>query len=147
MSLPAAWVDRIFDKMTLAYGREFLSRWEGQDLNAVKSDWGHEMQAFHNWPSAITYGLQNLPERAPNVVEFKRLCKQAPAPEGPVKIEADVKADPERIKKALEVLTHRPPVDFRDWARRLIERHESGDWISTPAALKMARDALKESRR
>lgn len=144
MSLPAAWVDRIFDKLSLVYGRDFLSRWEGSDLNSVKSDWGHELQSFHNWPSAITFALQNLPERAPNVMEFKKLCRQAPAPEGPMKIEADVKADPERIKKALAVLTDRPPVDFLDWAHRLIQRHESKEFISTPAALKMARDAIKE---
>lgn len=29
MSLPAAWIDKIFTKLTLAYGRDFLGRWEG----------------------------------------------------------------------------------------------------------------------
>jgi hypothetical protein len=35
-----------------------------------------------------------------------------------------------------------PRNENRDWARKLIRRHESGEYRSTPTALQMARNAL-----
>ena len=70
MSLPAAWTDKIFKKMTLAYGRDFLARWEGIDLNDVKSDWSHELAGFADHPEAIAYALANLPPMLPLRVTF-----------------------------------------------------------------------------
>jgi hypothetical protein len=143
MSLPAAWVDRIFDKLTLVYGQSFLRRWQDVDLNAVKSDWCHELDGFEHHPEAISYALQNLPERPPTVIEFRAIARRAPEKEVP-RIDPP-KADPARVAaelRKLAPLRKVPPVDSRDWARRLIQRHESGAYPSTLAALKMAREAL-----
>lgn len=67
-------VDLIFTKCSLVYGRDFLSRWEGIDLDAVKADWVHELGGLLDKPQAIRHALMHLPARAPNVVEFSRLC-------------------------------------------------------------------------
>lgn len=146
MSLPAAWVDRLFDKMTLTYGQSFLRRWQDIDLNAVKSDWAHELSGFERFPKSIAWALQNLPpEKPPTVLEFRNIARKAPEEEQP-RIEHSA-AGKERIAEELRKLgpilaKTAPSGDSFDWARRLIQRHESGAYKSTRAALAMARDAL-----
>jgi hypothetical protein len=146
MSLPSGWVDRIFDKLTLTYGQSFLRRWQDIDLNAVKSDWSHELSGFERFPKSIAWALQNLPpEKPPTVLEFRNIARKAPEEEQP-RIEHSV-AGKERIAAELARLgpnwaKDKPAGDFLDWARRLIQRHESGAYPSTRAALAMARDAL-----
>jgi len=144
MSLPLPWVDRIFDKMTLTYGQHFLNRWRDIDLNAVKSDWMHELSGFEKAPHAIAFGLSNLPETAPSVVQFKNLCRQAPAAEIPALPEPV--ADPSRVRAELaklaplrEKLAAIPSkVDFKAWAKVILESPQG----RTPTTLQMARNAL-----
>lgn len=144
MSLPTAWVDRVFDKLTLVYGQQFLRRWSDLDLNAVKSDWAHELSGFEHHPKAIAWALQNLPmDKPPTVLDFKFLARRAP-PEDLPRLEAP-KADPARVAEELAKLapvmkapTARPSTD---WATRIVERAEAGELVS-PATLRMAKDAL-----
>lgn len=144
MSLPAGWTDRIFEKLTVTYGRDFLSRWEGMDLNAVKSDWAHELSGLFRHPSSIAWALDHLPEKPPTVVQFRRIANEMPAQSEP-RLEYEA-AGMERIAAELArvapSITRVNPVDSRDWARRLVARHESGEFKATRAALGMARDAL-----
>lgn len=78
-SLPSAWVDKIFKKLTLTYGRDFLARWEGVEISAVKADWGYELRGYSKFPEAIAYALENLPEgKPPTVVEFRAMCFKRP---------------------------------------------------------------------
>ena len=65
MTMPSSWVDKIFQKLTLVYGRDFLGRWEGVPLEEVKDDWAHELSGYENAPAAISYALQNLPPKPP----------------------------------------------------------------------------------
>lgn len=75
LQLPAEWVDRIFDRLAMIYGSQFLARWAGQDLLAVKRIWSEELSVFASHPGAIKHGLQNLPPNdPPNVLTFKALC-------------------------------------------------------------------------
>lgn len=146
MSLPAAWVNALFDKLTLTYGQQFLRRWQDVDLNAVKSDWSHELAGFANHPEAIAWALQNLnPDSPPTVIQFRAIARRAPAPDVP-RLEP-AKADPERVAAELRKLA---PVrektfftaDGKQWARDLIARHEAGIRSVSPLPLRMARDAL-----
>lgn len=143
MSLPLQWVERIFDKLTLHYGQEFLGRWRDIDLNAVKSEWAHELAVFERAPNAIAFALSNLPERAPNVANFKALCRQAPATED-VALPAP-KADPVRMRAELEKLsilkTTTVKAGNRDWAHAILKRLEDGAKIS-PTVVQMAKQAL-----
>lgn len=145
MSLPAAWVDRIFEKLTLAYGRDFLGRWEGVELNAVKSDWAHELSGFDKHPEAIAWALQNLPERPPTVLDFRKIARLAPSkpvpqleysPAGKERIAAELaKLGPGARLKPARIMGN------KDWAHAVIARAESGGRV-TRTVLKMARDAL-----
>jgi len=100
MSLPKPWVDRIFEKLALVYGREFLNRWDGVPLDEVKADWAHELAGFGDQPQAIAYALQTLPaDRAPNVLQFRDLCRRAPPPERQL-LNAP-KANPELVAEQL----------------------------------------------
>jgi hypothetical protein len=146
MSLPLAWIDRIWEKLTVTYGANFLARWrdfDAQALNAVKSDWMNELSGFERAPHAIAFALANLPERAPNVVEFRNLCRQAPAADVPKLPEP--KADPARLAAELaklaplrEKLAAVPAKDCKQWTRDILA-NPSG---RTPTVLQMARNAL-----
>jgi hypothetical protein len=84
MPLPSEWVDRIFEKLTLVYGRDFLGRWEGLDIDAVKADWAHELGGFGAEPSAIRHALEHLPPgKPPTVLEFKAMAQRVPQPFSP----------------------------------------------------------------
>lgn len=89
MSLPDDWTDKIFQKLTLAYGRDFTGRYEGIPLEEVKADWAHELSGYLRSPHSLAYALQHLPNKPPNVFEFRAICCNAPsepmpALEGPV---------------------------------------------------------------
>ena len=142
MSLPLQAIDRLFMRLGATYGRDFTGRYEGTDVNAVKSSWAHELG--HTPLQAIAYALENLPERCPNVIEFRSMCRRAPETVAPKLPEP--KADPERVKAELAKLGHirlapAQAVSRLDWAHRIIERKEHGAKIS-PTVLRMAKDAL-----
>ena len=142
MSLPTKWVEALFTKLTLAYGRDFLGRWEGLDVMDVKTDWGHELAGFERHPECIAYALANLPMKAPTVIEFRAIARKAPHTEAP-RLESPA-ADPARVAAELAKLApirHRTEVDMKDWARRLLARHDAGEKLR-PIQLRFAREAL-----
>lgn len=85
--LPIVWVDRIFARLQGVYGREFTAQFSmidqstGSDIGLAnaKQVWAEELGTFADWPDAIAYALKNLPERSPNVIRFRELCRHAPA--------------------------------------------------------------------
>jgi hypothetical protein len=82
------------------------------------------------------------------VIEFKQLCRQAPAPETPALPEP--KADPERLKRELAKLGDMKAtiaatpskVDHKAWAKRIMVRYRAAERIN-PTVLRFAREALK----
>jgi hypothetical protein len=144
MSLPLPWVEKIFEKLTLTYGQAFLARWRDIDLNAVKSDWMHELSSFQQSPNRIAFALEHLPERPPSVIDFKALCAQYKPPE-PVKL-PEPPADPERLAAELAKLAPLralPTSDYdsRAWAKSILRDHKGGLRIN-PTKLQMARNAV-----
>ena len=152
-SLPTAWVDRVFQKLTLVYGSDFAARWKGLPIADVKTDWAHELGRLRDRPDAIAWALQNLPpDRPPTVLQFRQLCASAPGPV--LQALPEPKADPlvvasmldeiERIKT--RVAESQPKSDPREWARKLLARHEGGDRRPSLCG-EMARAALGLDRR
>lgn len=142
MSLSLKAIDRIFERLTMTYGRDFSSKWEGVDQNAVKSSWAHELSGFDKALHMIGWALENLPDKPPNVIQFRALCRLAPMAEAK-QLEAP-RADPERVKAELAKLsTFRAPgpkvLDCKQWARVILDAPKG----RTPTVLKMARDALE----
>ena len=102
MSLPTRVIDRLFDRLASIYGQQWMALWGALPINDVKSLWAHELQGFAHRLEAIAYALDHLPERPPNLVQFKALCRQAPYLE-PEPLPAPP-ADPERVKRAVAAM-------------------------------------------
>lgn len=102
MSLSCKVIDRLFDRLTVTYGVQFKRAYEGQNPAAVKTSWAHELGMFAGRLEPIAWALENLPERCPNVIEFRKICRAAPSPE--VKLLPDAKADPARVAAELAKL-------------------------------------------
>lgn len=144
MSLPSAWTDKIFAKLSLAYGRDFIGRWEGIDIGDVKTDWSHELSGFDAHPEAIAYALANLPQKPPTVIEFRAIARRAPLPDAP-RLEAP-KADPAKVAAEIAKQTGLkaaffPKDNSKEWAQIIVDRAAAGDRIR-PITLRFAREAL-----
>lgn len=140
-------VDRLFARLQATYGRSFMAMYDGIDDNAVKSAWAHELAAYENALHPLAWALENLPGRPPNVIQFRDLCRQAPAAEVPRLPEP--KADPARVAAELAKLTEvRNKVASvlsgrLDWAHALKAKDEANPRSVTPTVRKMYQDALK----
>lgn len=147
MTLPTKAIDRLFERLSATYGASWTRQWVDVPMNDVKSAWAHELQGFDGHLQSLAWALENLPERCPNVIEFRNLCRRAPAPELPKLPEP--KADPERLKQELAKLSDirqkvaaTQSIDHKAWAKRIIERHQSGDKLN-PTTLRFAKEALR----
>lgn len=142
MSLPIEWVEKLFAKLTLNYGVEFLNRYKGIPIMDVKTDWSEELGGFTG--KHISFALGVLPDRPPTSQQFRNLCLLAPATEA-LRIEPP-KADPAIAKMVMEKLAVAPVVHAGrlDWAKAIMRDHIGG-LRRTPTVVAMARGALGES--
>lgn len=150
MSLPITAIDRLFDRLSMIYGAEFTNKWAQLDVVELKSFWAHELGFYAEHLECIKWALENLPDRCPNLIQFKALCKLAPRPEHKKldysKADAEV-VDKELAKIASEALqapkNEQGIVDHRRWAKRLAERHKNGEKLSL-IQIKMYKEALED---
>jgi len=130
MALPLPWVDRIFDKLMLVYGRDFTGRWDGLPMASVKADWAHELTGFEEHPEAIRHALQNTnPAKPPTVLEFRHLAANAPKM-------AALELPPPPVNKEFrdELVSRMSPNQSRgnkDWAETLRRRHVACERLNT----------------
>lgn len=145
MALPTKVIERLFEKLQLSYGTEFTNKWGNLDSIDLMTNWSHELAQFADNLTAIGWALQNLPDRCPNLIEFKSLCKQAPRPqyEALDAPKAPVEVIDREISKMLAGLLKKPAdtIDHKRWAKRLKERHENGEILS-PYQINCYRTAL-----
>jgi hypothetical protein len=146
MTISEKAIDRLFHRLTATYGADFLGRYKGQTENDLKAVWMHELAGFENHLGALAWALENLPERAPNVIEFRNLARRAPLPEVP-RLESP-KADLARVNAELSKLggirkqlvnTTRPGLD---WAYALKARDDAGEKLR-PVVRMFYRQALR----
>lgn len=137
-------IEAIFTKMQVRYGATWLRQWEGLDMNLVKSDWGSELSGFAQNLEPLRHALRNLPDRCPNVSQFRAIANSCPLPafkqlEAP---RASEKVVAEQIAKQTELKAAMAPRnDPKAWAKSLVNRAEAGECIR-PIALLFARQAL-----
>lgn len=143
MSLPVLWVDKIFKKLTLNYGVEFLNRYKGQDMADIKTDWCDQLQGYEKSPEAISFALENLPDKPPTAQIFKALCRQAPSREAPAL--PMPKVNPEIAARVIDGLKASNPTtgryDPRAWAKAILENPAG----RTPTVIQMAKRAVGEA--
>ena len=147
MTLPIKAIDRLFERLSATYGAAWTRQWLDVPMADVKTAWGHELSGFAGQLESVAWALENLPERCPNVIEFRNLCRRAPMPELPRLPEP--KADPERLKREMSKLGEmrakvvaNPLLDHKSWARRILGQYEGGDKVN-PCTLRFAREALR----
>lgn len=100
MPILASWINRIFDKLTMVYGHQFIGRWSGLDLVKVKADWAEELDGFGDHGEAIKYALDHLdPHNPPTVLQFREICRRAPDKKVPQLPQPE--ANPEHVAKVL----------------------------------------------
>lgn len=146
MSLPNKAIDRLFERLAASYGAGWTRQWADVPMIDVKTAWSYELAGYATNLDAVAWALDNLPEYCPNAIQFRGLCRAAPAPAS-LRL-PEPKADPARLRSELAKLGHvrataaQPhQVDNRAWARRIVERHGAGDAVGF-AALRVAREAL-----
>jgi len=136
-------IDWLFTRLAGTYGAQWTRQWEGTPMTDVKTAWAYELSAYAGQPSAIKHALDNLPERCPNVIQFRNLCRSSPSrvvPEIPV-IQADAKFIAEELLKMVPI-RQAAKLDSKDWARRIMARHESGVYVAA-ISVRFAKEALR----
>jgi len=135
-------IDRLFKRLSATYGADWERSLGATPEIDAKSVWAHELEQFKGSLRRVAWALENLPERCPNVIAFKNLCRQAPAPEE-VALPAP-KADPARVAAELAKLGHirataAVAVAGRlDWAKKILSSPEG----RTPTVIRMAKEAM-----
>jgi hypothetical protein len=141
-------IDRLFQRLGATYGAAWDRSFGEAPISDVKTVWAHELSVFSGSLNRIAWALENLPERCPNAMEFKSLCRQAPSPDQQALPEP--KADPARVAAELAKLapirntlaaSTVAPKDCKAWARKILAEHKAGI-RRTPTALQMAKNAL-----
>lgn len=74
--LPEAWVERLFERMLLDYGKKFADQWEKADMDKLIAHWARELAGYSG--AEIKRGLDALATREwpPTLPEFKKLCRR-----------------------------------------------------------------------
>lgn len=131
-------VEYVFKRLAATYGAAWDRSLGQAPISDVMTVWDYQLQQFTQSIAAkkmIMWALDNLPDRCPNVIEFKALCRRAPLAE-PLAL-PDPMADPERVAAELAKLAplrdrteSHSPVDHKAWAKRLKARHEAGEKLN-----------------
>ena len=118
-------VERVFSRLAATYCAEWVRSIAGVPISDVKTAWAHELSGFlatREAMRAVAWALENLPEKVPNAITFRNLCRQAPA--APVALLDGPRADPAHVAAELAKLAParaaQEPVRPKDWARRII---------------------------
>jgi hypothetical protein len=130
MPLSQRWTDAIFARMLVRYGAQWLRMWDGVPMEAVKADWARELEGLEGNGRVIQYALEHLPsDFPPNAAQFKLLCANRPEPEH--KALPAPKADPERVKAALERMNAlKSKLGPADWAHQMRDREKAGESLT-----------------
>ena len=135
-------IDRLFTRLAATYGADWTRQWASVPIGDVKTAWGHELASFITDLPAIAQALDTLPERCPNVIQFKALCRACRTVKTALLL-PEPKSNPVFINQVLDKLADAPPrIDGKEWARRIIQRKADGEFIN-PFSLNLAKGALQ----
>lgn len=149
-SLPQSWVEKMFDKMLLDYGKKFVDQWAGADPDKLIAHWAREMASYTG--PEIKRGLTAMEGRdwPPSLPEFKKMCRP-PVDDMKAYYEA-VEGVTARERGELGIWSHpaifwaasRMTFDLREqtyshnktrWEKALADEMEKGEWPAIPAPM------------
>jgi hypothetical protein len=143
--LPYAVLEQVWEQMLLRYGHQFLARWDGMDIGAVKEDWRYQLAGLNG--AQLSYGCRDYPPGPPpDVVQFRAFCRQMPVagtrpklpPPGPKPVPASIR---QALAKLAEPVEPGVPEKIR-WARRYVAR-----WAKEAHLSPTQRSALAHAKR
>ena len=77
MPFPQAYVDLLFEKLSAFYGADWDRMIGNRNHIDVKAAWCDALSDFGD-KHIIRWALANLPEKPPNAIVFRNLCRSAP---------------------------------------------------------------------
>ena len=141
-------VEHVFSQMAATYGRAWDRSLGQAPIADVKTVWANALDSFMHSDKAkraIIWGLKNLPSKAPNSIEFRDLCRQAPAVKE-LELPAP-KVNPEIAAMVINgtrmKLDAAGSIDRLAWAKAILRDHKGG-LRRTPTVVAMARRAMGE---
>ena len=67
-------IDRIFHRLSATYGADWARQCATVPIADVKTALAQDLAGYINNLLAISYTFENLPERCPNVIQFRNPC-------------------------------------------------------------------------
>lgn len=142
MPLPALWVDSLFARLLVRYGDDWLRKWNGVPMDAVKADWANALDGMV--PESISYALDHLPpDRPPTATQFRALAKGRPEYYEHKQLPAPRADDAVVAAAVAKALGPKSEVDPKAWAWRLRKREMECSRL-TEAQRAMWREAIKQ---
>ena len=144
-------VRKLFILLHGSYGSLFISKFstgekdaKGHDkgIRAAMKVWESKLQRFPNdvLETAADRLTAEHPEFPPNLPQFEALCV-AVMPRPTYAEENNLVRLPPPVVAPVELVGFEPRGDDKDWARRLLARHDAGE-VLKPIQLRFAREAL-----
>lgn len=140
--LPPKVIDKLFLRLSNVYGSQWTGLWRDNDIDEVKDLWADELRYFADRLEAFAWALDHLPERVPNLVEFKKLMMAAPTSKKPDALEWTATTPiPPAISEQLKKVKVPKAVDHKAWAKKILQ--DVADGIPRrPIAVRFAKEAL-----
>jgi hypothetical protein len=140
--LPPKVIDKLFFRLSNVYGSQWTNLWRDNDIDEVKELWRDELGYFANNLDAFAWALNHLPERVPNLVQFKKLCFDAPMVNQALAIDYTKPAPiPAEIAQELKKITTPRTVDDKAWAHKILKDADGGI-KRAPLSVRFAKEAL-----
>lgn len=149
-NLPDSWIERMFDKMLLEYGKKFTDQWGGADPDRLIQHWAEQLSGYS--VDEIRRGLASLEQQEwpPSLPVFKKMCR--PSVDPLMAYYEAVAGVAERAKGNIGSWSHKAiywasvPLAFDlgtqtysqirgRWERALSEQMERGEWEPVPAPM------------
>jgi hypothetical protein len=125
--LPPKVIDKLFFRLSNVYGSQWSSLWKDNDIEEVKDLWAEELGFFAHRLEAFAWALDHLPDRPPNLIQFKKLCFDAPTPHQDLAIDYTKAAPiPQAIAQEMKKITQPREVDHKAWAKKILADVENG---------------------
>lgn len=141
----AATVEYVFQVLAATYGESWNRSLGKAPITDVMTVWGNALESASHSKAArksIAWALQNLPDRCPNAMEFRSLCRSAPAAEAVAL--PPPKVNPEIAAKVLSGISRTSAKgDEKNWARAILRDYQAGIQRNL-CSVQMARNALGE---
>lgn len=75
-ALPERWVERLFERMLLEYGKKFADQWGGANTDALIAHWSRELAGYTGAELKRGVDALNTKDWPPTLPEFKKLCRR-----------------------------------------------------------------------